>query len=105
KSLQLTDLLTHPSIATLASLLDAQAPAVEDVPPLQQAPEAAYEPFALTDVQRAYWIGRGGDYALGGVGTHGYGEIRVQDLDLARLELAWNQLVQRHPMLRMVVTP
>uniref|UniRef100_I5AX01 Amino acid adenylation enzyme/thioester reductase family protein n=1 Tax=Eubacterium cellulosolvens (strain ATCC 43171 / JCM 9499 / 6) TaxID=633697 RepID=I5AX01_EUBC6 len=58
-----------------------------------------YEPFDMTDVQYAYWIGRRGDY-LGNVGCHGYFEVNAEALDLERLERAWNTLFDYHPMLR-----
>ncbi|SMC73849.1 non-ribosomal peptide synthetase [Kibdelosporangium aridum] len=61
-----------------------------------------HEPFPATDVQRAYWIGRGSGLALGGVGTHFYSEFDGQNVDLHRLELAFGKLIERHEMLRAV---
>ncbi|PDP88037.1 non-ribosomal peptide synthetase, partial [Glycomyces fuscus] len=68
-------------------------------------PEERNEPFPLTSVQQAYRIGRGDDFALGGVDCHFYTEYDGADVDLARLEQAWNLLVLRHDMLRAVLTP
>lgn len=62
-----------------------------------------HEPFALTDVQTAYWIGRGSTFELGKVACHLYREIDMTDLDLTRLEAALGQLIERHDMLRAVV--
>jgi pyochelin synthetase len=62
-----------------------------------------YLPFPVTDVQAAYLFGRGGTFAYGGTGCHGYGELHYPELDVARLEDALNLLVQRHDMLRAVV--
>jgi amino acid adenylation domain-containing protein len=59
-------------------------------------------PFPMTDVQQAYWAGRGTGFALGGVATHSYTEIDAAGLDLDRLARAWNMLIARHPMLRAV---
>ena len=42
-------------------------------------------PFALTDVQYAYWIGRRDGQALGGVGCHAYMELDGRDVDPVRL--------------------
>ncbi|MEV0006483.1 condensation domain-containing protein, partial [Micromonospora sp. NPDC050980] len=64
-----------------------------------------HDPFPLTDVQRAYWIGRTGDFALGEVGSHWYWEFDGADVDLDRLATAWNRLVRRHEMLRAVIDP
>ncbi|CAL9335233.1 amino acid adenylation domain-containing protein [Nocardiopsis dassonvillei] len=68
-------------------------------------PEERHEPFPLTSVQQAYRIGRGDDFALGGVDCHFYTEYDGADIDLARLEEAWNLLILRHDMLRAVLTP
>ncbi|NJQ97966.1 MAG: hypothetical protein HC784_10720 [Hydrococcus sp. CSU_1_8] len=62
-----------------------------------------YEPFPLTDVQQAYWIGRDGAFELGNVATHGYTEIDFVDLELERFERAWQKLIERHDMLRVIV--
>ena len=66
------------------------------------------EPFPLTAVQSAYLAGRHPAFPLGGVATFWYQEFdRVPDgdpvADLDRLRAAWDVLVRRHPMLRMVV--
>ncbi|GAA3464518.1 amino acid adenylation domain-containing protein [Saccharothrix longispora] len=70
----------------------------------------ADEPFPLTPIQSAYLVGREPLFPLGGVATFFYHEYdRVpgddQEADLAALEAAWNRVVARHPMLRMVITP
>ncbi len=57
------------------------------------------QPFALTDLQEAYWIGRRDS----GTACHGYAELDVENLDPARLQAAIDRLVQRHPMLRAVI--
>ncbi|HEX6096630.1 MAG TPA: amino acid adenylation domain-containing protein [Thermoanaerobaculia bacterium] len=62
-------------------------------------------PFPLTDIQQAYWIGRDSRLPLGGVAAFGYGEFDVEDLDVDRLEAAWNRLIHRHPALRTVILP
>lgn len=64
----------------------------------------AFLSFALTDVQQAYWAGRTGDFDLGTVSTHNYVEVQGRDIDLHRLVRAWQQLIDRHPMLRTVIS-
>lgn len=68
------------------------------------------ESFPLTPIQAAYLVGREPVFPLGGVATFFYYEYdRVPggdpESDLVVLENAWNGVVRRHPMLRMVIGP
>ncbi|MYR34809.1 amino acid adenylation domain-containing protein [Nocardiopsis alba] len=76
----------------------------ESEPTLVPDPDARHEPFPLTEVQTAYLIGRGSAYPYGGVACHAYVELAFDDLDPERLRRAWNGLVARHDMLRVVVS-
>ncbi|MFH1963312.1 MAG: AMP-binding protein [bacterium] len=62
--------------------------------------------FPLTDLQYAYWIGRNKSLELGGIAAHVYFEISMteEELDHERLNTAWQMMIQRHGMLRAVVT-
>jgi amino acid adenylation domain-containing protein len=62
-----------------------------------------HEPFPLSDVQHAYWVGRSKGLALGGVATHYYYELDCEDLDLVRFNQAFQKVIDRHDMLRAVV--
>ncbi|WP_425144794.1 non-ribosomal peptide synthetase [Deinococcus sp.] len=64
-----------------------------------------YDPFALTDIQHAYWIGRGDALELGGVGAHIYSEFELPIHDAGRMSRAWSRVIARHDLLRMVVLP
>ena len=64
-----------------------------------------HEPFGLTDLQQAYLVGRSGALPLGNISTYFYLEVDLEDIDLTRLTDAWNHMIQRHDMLRAVVTP
>ncbi|CAO4171856.1 amino acid adenylation domain-containing protein [Methylorubrum populi] len=65
-----------------------------------------YEPFPLTDLQYAYWVGRDPRFVLGGVSCHAYLESEIAEgFSLARLEAAWNALIARHDALRLVIEP
>ncbi len=69
-----------------------------------QTPADDSEPFPLTDIQQAYLVGRAGELELGRVGCHAYREFERREVDLPRLQQAWNRVVARHPMLRAVFT-
>jgi amino acid adenylation domain-containing protein len=68
-------------------------------------PAQRYEPFPLTDMQGAYWVGRQADIELGNIGCHLYTEVEAGEVDITRLELVWRRLIERHEMLRAVFTP
>jgi amino acid adenylation domain-containing protein len=65
--------------------------------------EHLHEPFPMTDVQQAYWIGRSASLELGNVATHIYSEAEFEDLDLEGLNHAWQRMIRRHDMLRAIV--
>jgi amino acid adenylation domain-containing protein len=75
------------------------------LPFIAPSPDERLLPFPLTDVQQAYWIGRSGSYELSNVSAHSYIEIESDTLDLERLSLAWQLLVDRHDMLRAIILP
>ncbi|MFI9722925.1 amino acid adenylation domain-containing protein [Streptomyces sp. NPDC052396] len=89
--------ITELSAQDRESKAPAPAPAVD--------PASRHEPFPLTDIQQAYWLGRHAALSLGGVATHTYLELDVEDLDPARLEAAVRRLIDRHDALRLVVRP
>ncbi|HXU44796.1 MAG TPA: amino acid adenylation domain-containing protein, partial [Thermoanaerobaculia bacterium] len=95
--------------AAIASAVAAgeEAPAIDaasTLPALVPDPAHRFDPFPLTDVQQAYWIGRSGVFELGGVATHIYTEIDAGRIDLERMTRAWRLLVDRHDMLRAVIS-
>ncbi|MFI6042494.1 amino acid adenylation domain-containing protein [Nocardia sp. NPDC051321] len=97
----LPTLMTHPVLAEFADSLHA-AP-VDTEAPIRPDEPGRYEPFPLTEVQQAYWLGRDAELSLGGVGSHWYWEFDGVGVDLARLTVALNRLIERHEMLRAVV--
>ncbi|WP_306355729.1 MULTISPECIES: non-ribosomal peptide synthetase [unclassified Nocardia] len=98
--MKLAELYTHRTVASFAARLRADDAA--GVRTVTADLAARYEPFPASDIQRAYWIGRGSGAALGGVGTHYYSEFDCPDLDAERFERAWRALIARHEMLRAV---
>lgn len=72
---------------------------------LTPTPDQWHNPFPLTDVQQAYWLGQSGLFGLGNVATHMYFELDVIGLDLDRLIHVFRRLIDYHPMLRAVINP
>ncbi|SFU41363.1 yersiniabactin nonribosomal peptide synthetase [Clostridium sp. DSM 8431] len=63
------------------------------------------EPFPLTDVQQAYWIGRKGLYDLGQVSTHCYFELDSEYTDVKKLQKTLNDMIKYHGMMRAIILP
>ena len=90
----------------LSLLREVSFEAVEGtLPSVKSTPQERYQPFPLTDMQHAFWVGRSGMWELGDVANHGYYEIEGENLDIQRLNRALQRLIQRHDMLRAVVLP
>ncbi|QGZ37044.1 non-ribosomal peptide synthetase/type I polyketide synthase [Stappia indica] len=108
RKVKLRSIFAMQDLAELAAHLDdlgreGQEASGEAPVQLSVDPHAQFEPFPLTDVQQAYFIGRQPLFPLGGVSTHIFAEIDVTDLSAEALGWAWNRLVQRHGMLRAVI--
>ncbi len=88
-------------ISGLSSSLSSTASLPRVVPDIS----SQFDPFPLTDIQQAYWIGRGNLVALGGVSTYTYTEYDCIDLDCGRLEQGLNELIERHHALRTIIQP
>ena len=89
----------------LIALLSARHGGRADQLTVVPDPFHRYDPFPLTDIQQAYWMGRNGAFELGNVACHSYSEFEFKGLDLARFNRAWQRLIERHDMLRMIVLP
>ncbi|WP_048752632.1 condensation domain-containing protein, partial [Crocosphaera watsonii] len=104
--ISLRSLFQQPTIAGLEAQI-SENELIESVtanlPTLVVNTEQRYQPFPLTDIQQAYLIGRSAAFELGNVATHGYREIETVGLNVQKVEEAFNILIQRHDMLRMVV--
>ncbi|MDB4947620.1 MAG: blmIV, partial [Gemmatimonadetes bacterium] len=108
-ALPLHVLFEHPTVAGLAREVArrrAEPGGSAAVPsPIVPDPARRHEPFPLTDVQQAYWVGRSGSLELGNVSSHSYTEFELHGVDIGRLERALQGLVERHEMLRAIVLP
>ena len=92
-----------PHIRTLMEKSKGEVYVKTELPPIIPSQEDKYEKFALNNIQQAYYLGRSPDMTLGNTACFAYAEIIGRDLDLKRLEKAWNLLVERHEMLRCVM--
>ncbi|TSC25948.1 non-ribosomal peptide synthetase/type I polyketide synthase [Corallococcus sp. Z5C101001] len=72
---------------------------------LRHDEEARHQPFGMTDLQQAYLLGRTRSFELGGVSTYFFIEVDLLGVDLERLGASLDVIIQRHDMLRAVVTP
>ncbi|GIJ08918.1 non-ribosomal peptide synthetase [Micromonospora andamanensis] len=99
---ELSRLYATPVLADFAAGLSELPAGPSASTPIVPDPAHRYDPFPATDVQRAYWLGRRDDFALGGVGSHWYWEFDGSGVDIARLETAIGRLIERHDMLRAI---
>ena len=97
--------LTKDDLAALRSHKDEILAHLREANAIRHDAGSRYEPFPMTDIQRAYATGQHSGYELGGTGCHSYVELRMARLDRERLEAAWHGLIQRHDMLSAVVVP
>lgn len=116
-AVKLRDLVQAPTVEALAKAAGDPAAAGDDMQAAAVAPEAQelerivpdaanrYEPFPLTELQQAQWIGRLGGLDAGGVAAHVYLEFESGELDGDELVAAWWRLVEQHDMLRAIVLP
>ncbi len=107
--MRLHEIFTQPILADQAAsieiLLKSQAQTGKTdlgLPPLLQDFSSRNDPFPLTHVQHAYWLGRSGIFELGEVSVHVYSEYEKRGLDLKLLEVGLNRLILRHEMLRAI---
>jgi amino acid adenylation domain-containing protein/non-ribosomal peptide synthase protein (TIGR01720 family) len=93
----------------LAAAEDGSPAPASGMARIEPDPDHRFDPFPLTEIQKAYLVGRSADVELGAVAgegsvsTHVYLEFDVDDLDVERLQSALRALVKRHDMLRSVV--
>ncbi len=99
----LRDRLTEHKSAILDLLQGSGSSGDLVVPQVQPDLAHRHDPFPLTDIQQAYWVGRMSEFDQGDVSIHFYVEIDGDALDLPGLEAAWNRMVARHDMLRSIV--
>jgi len=110
--LPMRSLFESPTVAELEQTLSQfrqveplEQDSARSLPSLVPAPDQRHQSFPLTDIQQAYWLGRDASFDLGNISSHAYFEIDTVDLNLERLNRAWQELVDHHDLLRAVVLP
>ena len=106
-SLALKDIFHYSSVRALstriAQLKLQNESVISDVMSIHENLNDIHQPFPLTDVQRAYWIGR--QTGAAAVATHVYHEFDVSHFDVNRFTQVLTKLIARHDMLRAIVLP
>ncbi|NEQ14472.1 MAG: non-ribosomal peptide synthetase, partial [Moorea sp. SIO3E2] len=101
---QLREVLKERKDELVGWLNQVNAPTTEPVPEIVPQFQERYQPFPLTEMQQAYWVGNHGVVELSSP-AHFYSEIEWDNLDLPRLLAAWQRLIERHEMLRAIILP
>ncbi|MFX5956643.1 hypothetical protein ABTF01_19825, partial [Acinetobacter baumannii] len=58
--------------------------------------------FEMTEIQKAYLLGRLDNYEIGNIANHIYNEFYFESLDIHRLENAIANLINHFPVMRTV---
>jgi amino acid adenylation domain-containing protein len=102
RQLPMRAIFDAPALTKMADVLSGLNP-VQTGQRLSSAPDSLHDPFPLTPVQEAYWLGRQGLVELGGVTCHVFMELQFQQLEHEKMTAAWRAVIERHPILRAVV--
>lgn len=88
-------------LADLAGAPERQAAVAQ---PLRPAPGERYEPFPLTDLQQAYWVGERGGAPQSAVPCYVH-HVALDPVTPGRMQAALDLLQDRHEVLRTRFTP
>ena len=100
-----------PTVAALAGVVEQALinsrhcptePGQTGFTPLAHDAAHAFDPFPLTEMQQALWVGRTSAVEMGGIGCLGYFEWDCEGLSPDALERAWQALIDRHDALRTI---
>lgn len=72
---------------------------------LEQQTKNEEDSFPLSPIQKSYLVGRDPVYDLGGINTHYYMELEIDEtIDINHLEKAWNEVIAHDDALRLVIS-
>ncbi|WP_231949533.1 salicylate synthase [Alloactinosynnema sp. L-07] len=98
------ELAGNPTLDGWSKLLAERRPVTAVPASSDSSDDPDDETFGLAVLQHAYWVGRTAGHRLGGVAAHLYSEFDGSDIDPERLTAAIGRLIERHDMLRVVIT-
>ena len=105
-ALTMVDLFHNPTVAGVAEAMrNHRGPKGNAVIQISHDSDSRHEPFQMTEIQQAYWLGRTDEFDLGNTAAHSYWEYRADGLDLERFQDALRHVIARHDMLRAIVLP
>ncbi|WP_264763609.1 salicylate synthase [Frankia gtarii] len=96
------ELAECPTIDGWSKLLASRQPTVSAAD--DGSDDTPDDTFPLAVLQHAYWVGRAAGQRLGGVAAHLYTEFDGHDVVPDQLRAAIERLVDRHAMIRVVIT-
>ncbi len=96
-----TKLISSPTLSAWEKLLSDTNMRKKKKNPVRET-TTDHSPFALTDIQYAYWVGRNEGQYLGGNDCHLYIETECSNISIPRLEAAFNEVKAAHGMLHAV---
>ena len=105
--ISVTDVLKAQTLSGLQQFVTNNTTVAEPVTAQSHSVDAElatlHTAFPLTDMQMAYWVGRG-DGVAGRMPIQVFFELEAKTLDVDRLQAAWRTVMHRHLSLHSVVT-
>ncbi len=103
-NIQSRDVLTSDNIETLAKLIAQQKHLPIEHHHIPVAVDAYSDPFPLTIMQQAYWLGMQRGFEMGGIHARWYLELEYPVLDEQRFVQTWQTVINHFDGLRCVLT-
>jgi len=91
--------LNSSQVESIPNIITSPFPINHAIIPL---PKERYKPFLLQDLQQAYWAGRSSTLELN-FASQFYVEFEINGLNLDRLNIAYQKLIERHDALRNII--
>lgn len=101
--IHIKEFMEYPTIKALSDRIETSDIVELGLPPIKEAPDCLYDPFPLTEMQEAQWLGRIETFDTSRVAAHLYFEVENYDLCPITVSKAWQKLIERHEMLRTII--
>lgn len=104
-NLALQDIFEYPTIELLSAQIHKMMNTNEEPNSKKEIyyADESGEAFELTEIQKAYLIGRQNITGEGKVASHYYVEIECKDINIHRLNGAWNTVIANQEVLRTII--